>query len=302
MPTDFEVAFLVEEQRNDQRRPLIAEGRSVSPEYFGTMQIPLLGGELCRRHGNNAAGGRLQRDAMVNRAFVDRYFAGSSPIGLHLSQPNGPFVSRVVGIVGDARERGLDREAGPIVYWCDSAPNPTPYFLVRTSTEPATVAQAVRVAMKGLDPTRAMYELGTLDERLGGAYAQHQLRTMLLVVFAATALLLAAVGVYGTLSYMVSLRRREVALRLALGAVNAAVRRQFLLEGLRIIAPACVLGIVASVALSRLLVSMLFGISAADPAVLLTVPSIVLAVGTLAALLPALRASRLQAMDVLREV
>jgi putative ABC transport system permease protein len=133
------------------------------------------------------------------------------------------------------------------------------------------------------------------------AYEQHRLRTALLVLFAATALVLACLGLYGTLSYAVALRRREVGLRLALGALPAEIVRQLVGQGLRVVGLACLCGLALAVAVTRLLSGMLVGVSPSDPWTLAGVAAVVLAVGALAALVPALRASRTDPMRVLRE-
>jgi cell division protein FtsX len=268
------------------------------------MRIPIVAGDLCRTRAAGAAA--PAREAMVNRAFAARYLSAwpQPPVGLHLRMPNAAYAmpsSRIVGIVGDARERGLDREAGPTVYWCDSAPNPTPYFLVRTQADPAAAAQTVRVAARELEPLRAVYEIGPLDERIGNAFAQTRLRTTLLLLFATAALLLTCIGVYGTLSYAVTIRRREVGLRLALGAVRLGVVRQFLLEGLRVVALACVPGVALTLAFTQVLGGMLYGVSPTDPLTLAAVLGVVLAVASCAAAVPALRAARVDAAEVLRE-
>jgi putative ABC transport system permease protein len=273
----------------------------VSPEYFQTMQIAVLAGELCRRRIVAANINDGVYEVMVNRTFAERYFPGRSPAGFHVAAANW-VPNRIAGVVADARERGLDRDPGPLVYVCDAAPNPTPYFLVRTQTDPTAMAEAIRRAVKAADPLRAVYELGVVEQRVGDAFGQNRLRAMLLALFAATALLLAGVGVYGTLSYAVNARRREVALRLALGAVRRGVIRQFLFESLVVVGIATVCGLGLSLALARSLTGMLYGVSASDPYVLLIVATVVVAVSTIGALLPALRASRLEAMDVLRDI
>ena len=302
VPTEWETIFALVEAQGDADRRLVAEGRSVSPEYFATMRIPVVAGELCRRRGAAADGSFAARDVMVNRTFVTRYLSAQSPIGLHLAQPDNDFpASRIVGVVGDARERGLDREAGPTVYWCDIAPNPTPYFLLRTAADPAAVAPTVRAGLKQIEPLRAVYEIGPLEERIGGAFAQNRLRAMLLALFATTALALTCIGVYGTLSYAVSIRRREVGLRLALGAVPGGVLRQFVFEGLRVVGVSCLGGLALTVAFTQLLSGMLYGVSPTDPLTLASVVTIVLAVASIAAAVPALRAARLDAAEVLRE-
>lgn len=299
VPAQFEMVFALAEAQRDADRRMAAEGRAVSPEYFATMRIPLVAGEVCRQHPTTSATS-VAREVMVNRAFVERYLAGRQPLGLHLTIADAP-PDRIVGIVGDARERGLDRVPGPTVYWCDSAPNPTPYFVVRTQSEMGAAAQAIRVAMKELHPLRAVYELGPLEERIGGAFAQNRLRTGLLALYAMAALLLTCVGIHGTLSYAVSTRRREIGVRLAFGARRRQVVAQLLTECWRMVIIASICGIAVTLAAGRLLAGMLYGISATDPVTLSAAIAIVLAVATLAAFLPAARAARFDPAKVLRE-
>jgi putative ABC transport system permease protein len=187
------------------------------------------------------------------------------------------------------------------VYSCFSAPNPTPYFFVRTCGEPAAIAHAVRLKIKELEPLRAVYDIAPLEERIGDAFTQNRLRTMLLVLFAITALSLACLGLYGTLSYVVTLRRREVGLRLALGARRSDIIRQFLGQGLRVVSLACVCGVTLSFAFTRVLSGMLYGVSASDPATLSSVVGIVLSVAAMAALIPATRAALIEPMRALRD-
>jgi len=298
VPAQYESAFKVVEGRGDTETRMVAESRYVSPEYFRTMQIPLAAGQPCARQPLNAT-----RDVMVNRTFATRYLSEwSSVVGLHLSTGDGgsPF-GRIVGIVGDARERGLDSDPGPVVYSCFSAPNPTPYFLVRTRGEPAAIAETVRRKIKELEPLRAVYDIAPLEERIGDAFAQNRMRMVLLVLFATTALSLACVGLYGTLSYVVSQRRREVGLRLALGAQRRDIIRQFLMKGLRVAGFACVCGLVLASAFTRVLSRMLYGVSPFDPTTLSAVTAIVLVVVMIASLLPAIRASRLDPTHLLRD-
>jgi putative ABC transport system permease protein len=298
VPSEFENAFTLLEGRSDEERRMVAESRVVSPEYFATMKIPLLEGEGCRRQPVDAP-----RVILVNRAFVSRYLSGwPSPLGLQLaSGTNLARAGRISGVVGDARERGIDRAPAPMVYACSSAGNPTPVFLVRTHGEPMALAQTVRLTVKELEPLRSVYNIAPLEERIDGAFAQNRLRTVVLVVFALAALLLTCVGLYGTLTYVVNLRRREVGLRLALGAVRAGIVRQFLGQGLRVVAVSCALGLGLALAFARLISGMLYGVSATDPYVLSMVVTVVLVVATLAAVVPAARASMIEPMRVLRE-
>jgi putative ABC transport system permease protein len=297
VPTEHESTLELVEARGDTQRRMVSESRSVTPNYFATMLIPLLDGEQCRRQLPGAP-----RDAIVNETFARRYLSDwASPVGLHLKTDSGSSSAhRIVGVVGNTRERGLHRAPGPTVYWCANW-NPMPYFLVRARGEPLAVAQAVRLKIKEIDPLRAVYNISPLEERIGDAFTENRLRMALLVLFAVTALSLACVGLYGTLSYVVSLRRREIGLRLALGAVRGDIIRQFLMQGLRVAGFACVCGLVLSIAFTRLLSSMLYGVSASDPMTLSIVTAIVLAVAAIASLVPAIRGAGLDPMRVLRD-
>lgn len=150
-------------------------------------------------------------------------------------------------------------------------------------------------------PLRAVYNIAPLDEQIDGAFADKRMRAVVLASFAATALALACLGLYGTLSYMVSLRRREVGLRMAVGARGGDIAAQFVGKTLRVVSIACVAGLALSFAFARLLQGMLIGVSPTDPRKLLSVVAIVIAVGALAAFVPAMRAARIDPMRVLRE-
>ncbi len=309
-PAQWESTFGVVEAGGDADRRIVTDLRVVSPEYFATMRIPLLQGERCERRSVGPTGAPSDQgfDLMVNRAFAVRHLSGfPSAVGLHLQAfgegalERAGKPGRIVGVVGDARERGIDRVPVPVVYSCLSAPGPTPFFLVRTSGDPLAVVGAVRARMKELEPQRSVYDIAVLDERIDGAYALRRLLTLLLVAFSLSALSLATVGLYGTLSYAVGLRRREVGLRMALGALRADIVRQFLGQGLRVVGLACAGGVGLALALRRVLAGLLYGVSATDAATLLGVVAMVAAVAALASLAPALRAARLDPMRVLRE-
>jgi putative ABC transport system permease protein len=297
VPASYESRFELVEGQDSAQTGMPAESRVVSPEYFATLQVPLLGGANCAR-GPLAA----PRDLMVNRSFVNRYLSRwPSVVGLHLSAGTPGPPGRIAGIVADARERAIDREPGPVVYTCFSAPNPTPYFFVRTRGEPEAIVPAVRARLKELEPVRAVYDVARLDDRIGGAFRENRLRTLLLSAFAASAFLLACIGLYGTLNYVVALRRREVGLRLALGATRGVIVRQFVTHALRVVAAACAIGVALALASARLLSGMLFGVSASDPATLVAVVASVIAVTTIAALVPAARAAQVSPITSLRE-
>lgn len=276
-------------------RKMLAEGRVVSPEYFATLHIPLLAGELCRTGG--------PATMMVNRSFATSYLGGSQAIGHHLIQVGNPWATPtdIRGIVGDARESGLDTEPSPTVYWCSGGAQPGTYFLLRTHGSPAGMAETIRRKVREIEPRRSVYDLTPLTDHISGAYAQNRMRTILLAFFALTAILLCSVGLYGTLSYLVNLRRREVGLRLALGAMRSQIVRQFLWRGVSVCLAGTLAGLALAAWLSRLISGMLYGVSPWDGITLGGVVALVLAVSVAASVAPAVRAARVDPAQMLRQ-
>ena len=296
VPGTFPVELTAAEGRPQSEPKIIAESRIGSAGYFATMRIPLLAGEMCPQESNTAG-------MMVNRSFANTYFAGASVIGKHLGQPNSPYFPNAVvrGIVGDARERGLDREPSPTIYYCGLIMQPGLYFLARTYGEPTALGESVRRKLHEIEPGRSVYNVSTLTAHLSDAFAENRLRTVLLTFFALTAISLACVGLYGTLSYLVNIRRREVGLRLALGALRAQIVREFLGQGMRVSLLGCLAGLGLAAAFTKLLAGMLFGVSPWDAITITGVIALVIAVSFAASLLPAARAARVEPMRVLRE-
>lgn len=296
VPGSFPIELNVKEGRASTEPKLVAESRIGSAGLFATMRIPLLAGQMCPQESKTPV-------MMVNRLFANTYFGGDSVIGKHLGQPSSPyFPSAVVGgIVGDARERGLDREPVPTIYYCGLIMQPGLYFLARTHGDPMSLAQSIRLKLHQTEPTRSVYDFEPLTARLSDAFAENRLRTVLLTFFALTAISLACVGLYGTLSYLVNIRRREVGLRLALGAVRSQIARQFLGQGMCVSLLGCVAGLALAGAFTRVLATMLFGVSPWDAVTMVGVIALVVAVSAAASLLPAVRAARVEPMQVLRE-
>jgi putative ABC transport system permease protein len=282
--------------RPNQR--IMADIRMVSPDYFAVLQIPLLSGQSCRETPT-------LHTVVVNRSFVEAYLGGSSALGRNIAFANPtiytPAPTAIEGVVGDAREQGLNREPVPTVYFCYSAPSPFIAFLVRARGEPMAMAEILRRKMREIDPARSVYQVMPLSQHLAEPFAENRLRTILLTFFAVTAVSLACLGLYGTLSYVVSTRRREVGLRLALGALRGQIVSQFLAYGLRASLVGCAAGLCLAAAFAKVLSGMLFGISLLDPATFIAVVLLVLLTGGLASSVPAIRAASLDPIEVLRD-
>jgi predicted permease len=297
VPTAFENQYELPAGRVDPEVRVLAEERAVSPSYFATLSIPLVDGALCRMDASASSG-----EVLVNKSFVQRYGVGAALVGSRLTRGGALTVAgTIAGVVGDVRERGLDQPPVPTVYFCNLAGRPSPFVLVRTRGDPQAVVGSVRAKMKELEPLRAVFSIASLEEQIDDAFAENRLRTIVLTLFAGAALALACLGLYGTLSYVVSLRRREVGLRVALGALSGAIVAQFVTQALRVVGVACAAGLLLSLAFGRALAGLLFGVSPSDPLTLAGVVVLVVGVATFAAFLPSLRASRIDPMEALRE-
>jgi putative ABC transport system permease protein len=297
VPTEYPTELTMVEGSAGVESKIMAETRYVSPGYFDVLRIPRLAGEGCREQPNPGF-----ISALVNRSFANVYFPGIDPIGRHLRgpNPNAPPL-RILGIVGDAREMGLNKAPVPVLYSCATAAQPNSFFLVRTRTQARSMMESIRRKLREIEPSRSVYDVSLLEERLTDAFAQNRLRALLLTFFAATAVALASIGLYGTLTYFASLRRREVGLRLALGAMQGRIVRQFVGQGMLVSGVGCAAGLALALAFTRGLAGLLFGVSASDPPTLTMVIAIMLTVTAMASLLPAIRASRVDPMEVLRE-
>lgn len=274
-------------------RKITANEEIVYGPYFETLRIPILAGSTCKED-------KLWTTAVVNRSFVETYFSNQTVIGHHLAVTAVDAEPEIVGVVGDARDDGLSHEPVPTFYWCSPNANPSPYFLIRTHGDPMSLANTLRAKIHQIEPTRSVFDIMPLQERLYESDSETRFRTLLLSLFALTAISLAALGIYGTLSYLVALRNREIGLRMALGALPGQIRARFLVQGLSVSLIGCLAGLAIAASVSRVLAGMLYGVSPLDPLTYFAVGLGVLVVAALASALPAGRAAHLDPMQVLR--
>jgi predicted permease len=279
----------------------VAHIASVTPGYFQTIGVPLLRGRDVSLDDTHDRPGV----AVINKTMADREWPGQDPIGRRVSIGGNLSDSEswitVVGVVADSKRDDLQAGPRPAIY-LPHAMFTLPYMgvVVRSQAEEATIATAVRAAVRTLDPDLPIQEVETLDRILEHVTGQPRFRALLIGVFAAAALLLAAVGLYGLISYTVAQRSPEMAVRLALGATPAQVGRLVLGQGLALAAAGVVLGLAAAVAATRLLRGLLFSISPTDPGVYIGLATLLLAVAAIACLVPARRAMRVDPMAALR--
>jgi putative ABC transport system permease protein len=296
LPSLYQVQFALDGNQ-DPNRVIPGDVRTVSQGYFPAMNIPVLRGRACRE-------GSPTKDIVVNRSFAAMYLGDSEAMGHALTQADNTVTGlsgQIVGVVGDAREEGLNTLPIPTVYDCLTAGGPFPYYLVRAHGDPGSMAETIRVRVHQLEPNRSVYGIAPLQEKIDDVSSEPRLRTLLLTFFAVSAVSLACIGLYGTLNYLGRMRQREVGVRLALGALRGQILMRFLLQGLRVTLAGCIAGLALSVAGGRLLAGMLYGVSTIDPATWLTVAGLILFVATLASLFPAWRAARVEPVQVLRQ-
>lgn len=275
--------------------PAAIDMRTVSHEFVTAMGMHLVAGRTLRRDD--------ERAVLMNETLARSGFLGPEALGQHVMVAGHPDPFEVVGIVADVRQYGLDQDPDPQVF-VDARQlppgNPTPYFAVRVDGDPTAYAASVRAAVRELDPSAAIDNVATMQQIVSNALSRPRLFAVLAAAFALVAAVLAAIGVYGVTAYAVTQRTRELAVRLALGARPAELLLMVVRQGVAWTVVGLFVGIAASVALSRYLQGVLFGITPADPATFAVVSVMFLAVAILATLIPARRIASVDPLVALR--
>jgi putative ABC transport system permease protein len=292
--------FRIEGRSLGADQPPIAYFIRVSTDYSRVLGTRLLAGRDFTA-GDTANAIQV---VLINETLQREVFPAEDPIGkrLNLGTEREPDWHQVIGIIGDVKYNGLAERVQPAIYLAAAqAPTPSLSLIVKTeAADPLTLTEAVRGEVSRLDPELPIAQIRTMEERLAGALAQPRFRTLLIALFAAVALILACIGIYGVMSYSVSQRTHEIGIRMALGAKGGDVLRMVIRQGLTVAATGIVIGLGGSLALTRLMNSLLFGIGATDP-LTFAATALVLAVTALAACyLPARRATKVDPMIALR--
>jgi putative ABC transport system permease protein len=287
------------------------EWRAVSPHYFSTLEIPVLRGRGFTDVERTPASAPV---AIINESTAREYWPDADPIGQRVLIgyvdgesifPDAPDPPReIVGVVGDVREMGLDQPARRTVYVPQAQAHPAmyggmPQILIRADRPALTVA-AVREALPEIDPRLREPSFSTMDDVVAASIAQDRFNTLLLGSFAAVALLLTLVGIFGVVSYTVRQRTHEIGIRMALGAGGREVRGMIVAQGMRVVALGLVIGLAASFVLTRFLAGMLFGVEPADPITFAGVSALLVAVAFVANYVPAHRSTRIDPLLALR--
>jgi putative ABC transport system permease protein len=275
--------------------------RTVTPNYFGTMRIPLLQGRDFT-DGDDAASTPV---VVVNEAFARQFFPGENPIGKHfkpgISTTGKAPMREIVGVVGNVKFEDLKAEWMPESYVpYAQLPFGSVTIVVRAAKDPQGQAKAIASAVQSLDKDLPTYTPKTVEQYLNGTIAVPRFNTFLLAVFAALAMILTAVGLYGVISYTVAQRTHEIGIRMALGAQPGDMLRLVVGQGMRLALLGVGLGLVAAFGLTRFLSSLLFGVSSTDPVSFAVVVTMLVAVVLLACYIPARRAMRVDPMVALR--
>jgi len=282
--------------------------RMITPDYFRVMKIGLTRGRAFT-DGDNASAAPV---IIINEAFAQRYFEGKDPLMQRLSVGRGtndPF-RQVVGVVADIKQSSLDRPAPAMVF------EPIPqlpdklmgvvraftaaHFAVRASMPQPALTEAIKQEIAALDPTLPLSEIRSMDEIAAQSVATQRFNMLLLGIFAGLGMLLAAVGIYGVVAYVVELRTSEIGLRIALGAQAGDVLGLIMRHGLTLASLGVGAGLLASFALTRLMKSLLFGVSPTDPLTFIAISVVLAGVALGACFVPARRASRVDPMVALR--
>jgi putative ABC transport system permease protein len=281
-----------------------ADFNAVEPGYFRTVGIKLVAG----RDFTNQDDATSNPVVIVNRTLARRFFPNQDPIGKHVRPgvgngygPCEPPMREIVGVIGDVKQNVLDAEAAPEVYApLAQSPFGTVFFVMNTAGDPRSLVEAARRQVVAADKNAPIYHVLTLDQYFAQSVAPPRFLTLLLGGFAALAVLLACLGVYGVMSYIVVQRTHEIGVRMALGAGTGNILRSVLGRGLLLSSLGVVIGLPVAFGFAHLLSSQIYGVRSTDAAIFAVAPLALLSVASLASYIPARRAARVDPLIALR--
>ncbi len=273
--------------------------RVVEPDYFRTMGIPLLSGRIFTEREF----AQQSNVVIINKALADKYFAGNNSIGqkliIDMKDENAP--DEIIGVVGDVHLSDLAAAPFPVAYWPYAEMRyPAMTVLVRAATSPQSLVGPIREIVAQLDKEQPIAKIATMDQLVGDSLTRSRFTTLLLACFAAVALVLACIGIYGVTAYSVAQRTQEIGIRIALGAQREDVLLMVLRQGFRLAGIGVAIGAAAAVAVARLMTTLLYGVSVGDPLTFIGVAALLACVALMACYIPARRAMRVDPLVALR--
>ena len=274
---------------------LQVDQRAVTPDYFRTMEIPVRQGRIFSTFDTLP---NAERVVIIDEKFAQRFWPGQSAIGKHLwNDPKQPMT--IVGVVGTVKQYGLDVDGRIVVY--RPSRGLLGYQVARASGDPAALSAALGRAIHELDPTIPVYDIRTMTDRMSDSLARQRFSTIMLGAFAAFALVLAIVGVYGVMSHLVSQGTHDIGVRMALGAQRSRIVGMILRQGAELTVAGVIAGLIGAAALTRVMGTLLFGVGTHDLLTFSIVPLVLGSIALLAVYIPALRATRVDPVVALRE-
>jgi putative ABC transport system permease protein len=279
----------------------LAEHILVSPDYFKTLGIKLLSGRVFTDADKQGAPSVI----IINKTMAETYFPNQDPVGKRLQtgdyNPQFPF-DTIIGVVDDVKYQGLREERKPTMYWpyLQNTWWRSMYVAVRTQNDPLNSVAAVRSEIRSIDKDLPLSNIKTMEQLMADSVTEPKAITTLFAMFGAVALILASIGIYGVMSYSVTQRTREIGIRMALGAPTGKVLQMIIRQGMTLAIIGVSLGLLAALALTRLMADLLFGVSARDVATFVAVSVILAGVALVASLVPARRATKVDPMVALR--
>ena len=299
-------ALIVEGRETQSKQPPSVERSQVTPEYFHLLEIPVLRGRLFNDGDNENA----PKVAVINQAMAETYWPGQDPLGKRLKLgPGRAGVGQnaiknwitIVGVIADARTESLANASVPLIYLSlyQETPKELAIFL-RGDLNPSAIPEEVRAMVQSVDPELPVYGAQTLNDAVAASLEQRRFSMDIVAAFAVTALLLAALGIYGVISYIVTERTRDIGIRLALGAQRGRIMGMVLRQGLGLAMAGAALGLVGSVIVSHLMAGLLYGVMPTDPLTFVGVTLVLTGVALVACYIPARRAMRVDPMIALR--
>jgi predicted permease len=276
---------------------IISNVRIVSPDYFQTMRIPLVKGRYFDARDTRGA----PETVIVDEAMSERFWPNEDPLGKRLQRGGSGSWRTVVGVISNARQYSAEKEPPIAVYYpSEQFAARNMFLVVRTTRDPSGMVETVTKEIQALDPQMPVFDVGTMDQRLRDSLASRRFSMFLLGLFAVVALILAVIGIYGVMAYSVNERTHEIGIRLALGAQPSNIRKLVIRQALVLTSLGTAIGLAGSLAMTRVLSSLLYGVSTTDVLTFLIAPLLLAGVALLASYIPARRAARVDPMIALR--